>query len=101
MKRTAAVKPIVREKISSDETTTRNEILIPLPSQIFGGYHLKEAKSFTEADGAGGRAVNHILTFGPTTNLRARRIVQSIVEASTAPPSRTVTGMYLQRWDQS
>ncbi len=39
----------------------------------------------TEADEAECRAAKHILTLGPAAILGARRIVQSIVDADTAP----------------
>jgi 6-phosphogluconolactonase/glucosamine-6-phosphate isomerase/deaminase len=47
-----------------------------------GGSHV------TEADEAECRAATHILTLGPAAILGARRIVQSIVDASTAPAKR-------------
>ena len=42
----------------------------------------------TEVDEAECRAATHILTLGPAAILKARRIVQSIVDASTAPAKR-------------
>jgi len=42
----------------------------------------------SEADEAECRSAKHILTLGPATIIRARRIVQSIVDASTAPAKK-------------
>jgi hypothetical protein len=42
----------------------------------------------SEADEAECRAAKHILTLGPAAIMAARRIVQSIVDASTAPAKR-------------
>src|SRR2546427_769979 len=44
--------------------------------------------TFTEADETECRRATHILTLGPATILRANRIVQSIVDADTAPAKR-------------
>lgn len=44
--------------------------------------------SFSEADEAECRRATHILTLGPAAILRAKRIVQSIVDADTAPTKR-------------
>jgi len=41
--------------------------------------------TFTEADETECRRATHILTLGPATILRAKRIVQSIIDADTAP----------------
>src|SRR5207248_10309940 len=45
-------------------------------------------ETFSEADEAECRRATHILTLGPATILRAKRIVQSIVDADTAPAKR-------------
>jgi len=42
----------------------------------------------TDADQTECRAAKHILTLGPAAILGARRIVQSIVDADTAPAKR-------------
>jgi len=44
--------------------------------------------TFSEADEAECRRATHILTLGPAAILRAKRIVQSIVDADTAPAKR-------------
>jgi len=44
--------------------------------------------NFSEADEAECRRATHILTLGPAAILRATRIVQSIVDADTAPAKR-------------
>ena len=44
--------------------------------------------NFSEADEAECRRATHILTLGPAAILRANRIVQSIVDADTAPAKR-------------
>ncbi len=48
----------------------------------------KTDETFTEADESECRRATHILTLGPATILRANRIVQSIVDADTAPAKR-------------
>jgi 6-phosphogluconolactonase/glucosamine-6-phosphate isomerase/deaminase len=62
--------------------------LIPISASILE-HHISKFKaggsSVTEADEAECRAATHILTLGPATILSARRVVQSIVDASTAP----------------
>ncbi|HEX8889412.1 MAG TPA: hypothetical protein VF779_09555 [Pyrinomonadaceae bacterium] len=65
--------------------------VIPI-SQTILEHHINKFKVggsiVTEADEAECRAVTHILTLGPAAILQARRIVQSIVDASTAPAKR-------------
>jgi len=62
--------------------------MIPISSSILE-HHIKKfiagGSNVTEADQAECRAATHILTLGPAVILSARRIVQSIVDASTAP----------------
>lgn len=65
--------------------------LIPLSESILE-HHIKKFKAggtvVTEADEAECRAARHILTLGPAAILGARRVVQSIVDADTAPAKR-------------
>ena len=65
--------------------------LIPISSSILE-HHISKFKAggsrVTEEDEAECRAATHILTLGPAAILRARRVVQSIVDASTAPSKR-------------
>ena len=65
--------------------------VIPISNSILE-HHVKKFKiggsTVTEADEAECRAATHILTLGPAAILKARRIVQSIVDASTAPAKR-------------
>jgi 6-phosphogluconolactonase/glucosamine-6-phosphate isomerase/deaminase len=65
--------------------------MIPISSSILE-HHISKFKaggsSVTEADEAECRAATHILTLGPAAILGARKIVQSIVDASTAPAKR-------------
>ena len=65
--------------------------VIPVSSSILE-HHITKFKAggsaFTEADEAECRQASHILTLGPAAILRARRIVQSIVDADTAPAKR-------------
>ncbi|HEX5964578.1 MAG TPA: hypothetical protein VFY51_01555, partial [Pyrinomonadaceae bacterium] len=65
--------------------------LIPLSDSILE-HHIKKFKAggtdVTEADEAECRAAKHILTLGPAAILGARRVVQSIVDADTAPAKR-------------
>ena len=65
--------------------------VIPISHSILE-HHVKKFKiggsTVTEADEAECRAATHILTLGPAAILKARRIVQSIVDASTAPAKR-------------
>lgn len=65
--------------------------VIPISSSILE-HHIKKFKvggsHVTEADEEECRRASHILTLGPAAILEARRIVQSIVDASTAPAKR-------------
>lgn len=65
--------------------------LIPISASILE-HHINKFKAggtvVTEADEAECRAAKHILTLGPAAILGARRIVQSIVDADTAPAKR-------------
>lgn len=65
--------------------------VIPISPSILE-HHVNKFKAggstVTEADEAECRAATHILTLGPAAILGARRVVQSIVDASTAPAKR-------------
>jgi 6-phosphogluconolactonase/glucosamine-6-phosphate isomerase/deaminase len=65
--------------------------VIPISSSILE-HHINKFKvggsAVTEVDEAECRMATHILTLGPAAILGARRIVQSIVDASTAPAKR-------------
>ena len=65
--------------------------VIPISTSILE-HHVKKFKiggsTITEADEAECRAATRILTLGPAAILKARRIVQSVVDASTAPAKR-------------
>lgn len=65
--------------------------VIPISSSILE-HHVSKFKiggsTITEADEAECRAATHILTLGPAAILKSRRIVQSVVDASTAPAKR-------------
>jgi 6-phosphogluconolactonase/glucosamine-6-phosphate isomerase/deaminase len=65
--------------------------IIPISSSILE-HHVNKFKvggsEIPEQDEAECRAATHILTLGPAAILSARRIVQSIVDASTAPAKR-------------
>lgn len=65
--------------------------LIPISASILE-HHINKFKAggtvVTEADEAECRAAKHILTLGPAAILGARRVVQSIVDADTAPAKR-------------
>ncbi len=65
--------------------------IIPISSSILE-HHINKFKvggsSVTGADEAECRSATHILTLGPAALLQARRIVQSIVDASTAPAKK-------------
>jgi len=65
--------------------------VIPISSSILG-HHINKFKvggsTVTEADEKECRSATHILTLGPAAILKAKRIVQSIVDASTAPGKR-------------
>jgi len=69
---------------------TYNDVagVIPISESILE-HHIKKFKAggtpVTEADEAECRAAKYILTLGPAAILGARRIVQSIVDADTAP----------------
>jgi 6-phosphogluconolactonase/glucosamine-6-phosphate isomerase/deaminase len=69
---------------------TSNDVagLIPISASILE-HHINKFKAggttVTEADEAECRAARHILTLGPAAILCARRVVQSIVDADTAP----------------
>lgn len=62
--------------------------VIPISSSILD-HHITKFKAggstFTDADEAECRKASHILTLGPAAILSATRIVQSIVDADTAP----------------
>lgn len=62
--------------------------LIPISSSILE-HHIAKFKvggsTITEADEAECRKATHILTLGPAAILGAKRIVQSVVDAATAP----------------
>ncbi|HEY6186281.1 MAG TPA: hypothetical protein VIW80_01280 [Pyrinomonadaceae bacterium] len=72
---------------------TRDDVagMIPISASILE-HHISKFKAggstVTEADEAECRAATHILTLGPAAILGAKRIVQSIVDASTAPAKR-------------
>lgn len=65
--------------------------MIPISRSILE-HHVTKFKAggtvVSETDEAECRAAQHILTLGPAAILSARRIVQSIVDASTAPAKR-------------
>ena len=65
--------------------------LIPISQSILE-HHINKFKAggtvVTEADEAECRSAKHILTLGPAAILGARRVVQSIVDADTAPAKR-------------
>lgn len=65
--------------------------MIPISESILE-HHITKFKAggtvVSEADEAECRSAKHILTLGPATIIRARRIVQSIVDASTAPAKK-------------
>ena len=65
--------------------------IIPISSSILE-HHINKFKvggsQISEADEAECRNATHILTLGPAAILSARKIVQSIVDASTAPAKR-------------
>jgi 6-phosphogluconolactonase/glucosamine-6-phosphate isomerase/deaminase len=65
--------------------------IIPISPSILE-HHINKFKvggsQVSEADEAECRAATHILTLGPAAILGARKIVQSIVDASTAPAKR-------------
>lgn len=65
--------------------------LIPISSLLLE-HHITKFKAggstVSEADEAQCRAATHILTLGPALILSARRVVQSVVDAATAPAKR-------------
>jgi 6-phosphogluconolactonase/glucosamine-6-phosphate isomerase/deaminase len=65
--------------------------LTPVSASILE-HHISKFKAggsaVSEADEAECRAATHILTLGPAAILRSRRVVQSIVDAGTAPAKR-------------
>jgi 6-phosphogluconolactonase/glucosamine-6-phosphate isomerase/deaminase len=65
--------------------------LIPISSSILE-HHIAKFKvggsAITEADEVECRNATHILTLGPAAILRAKKIVQSVVDAATAPGKR-------------
>jgi 6-phosphogluconolactonase/glucosamine-6-phosphate isomerase/deaminase len=65
--------------------------VIPISASILE-HHISKFKiggsTVTEADETECRAATHILTLGPAAILKTRRIVQSVVDASTAPAKR-------------
>ena len=65
--------------------------MIPISQSILE-HHITKFKAggsvVSERDEAECRAATHILTLGPAAILGARRIVQSVVDASTAPAKR-------------
>jgi 6-phosphogluconolactonase/glucosamine-6-phosphate isomerase/deaminase len=73
--------------------------IIPISSSILE-HHINKFKvggsSITEEDEAECRAATHILTLGPAAILRAKRIVQSIVDAGTAPGKRPSYRRFLE-----
>lgn len=75
-------------KPGSGATSTDIAGMIPISSSILE-HHISKflagGSPVTEADQAECRAATHILTLGPAAILAARRIVQSIVDAGTAP----------------
>src|SRR6185369_14215224 len=76
--------------IKPNSGATYNDVagLIPISESILE-HHINKFKAggsvVTEADEAECRAAKQILTLGPAAILGARRIVQSIVDADTAP----------------
>lgn len=65
--------------------------MIPISTSILE-HHIGKFKAggsaVTEADEAQCRAATHILTLGPAAILKSKRIVQSIVDASSSPAKR-------------
>ena len=65
--------------------------MIPIYPTVLD-HHINKFKvggaTVTEADEAECRAATHIMTLGPAAILRSKRIVQSIVDADTAPAKR-------------
>jgi 6-phosphogluconolactonase/glucosamine-6-phosphate isomerase/deaminase len=75
-------------KPDSGATATDVAGLIPISSSILE-HHISKFKvggsTITEADEAECRSATHILTLGPAAILGAKRIIQSVVDAATAP----------------
>jgi 6-phosphogluconolactonase/glucosamine-6-phosphate isomerase/deaminase len=73
--------------------------VIPISPSILE-HHISKFKAggagVTAEDEAECRAATHILTLGPAAILGARRIVQSIVDASTAPAKRASYRRFLE-----
>jgi 6-phosphogluconolactonase/glucosamine-6-phosphate isomerase/deaminase len=73
--------------------------IIPISQSILE-HHINKFKvggsAVTERDEAECRGATHILTLGPAAILGARRIVQSIVDASTAPAKRECYARFLE-----
>ena len=78
-------------KPGSGATAADDAGLIPISASILE-HHITKFKaggsSVSEADEKECRAATHIMTLGPGAILGAKRIVQSIVDASTAPKKR-------------
>ena len=78
-------------KPGSGATSTDIAGVIPISSSILE-HHINKFKvggsTVTDADEAECRAATQIMTLGPAAILGARRIVQSIVDADTAPAKR-------------
>lgn len=79
--------------IRAGSGATVNDVagLIPI-SPLILDHHITKFKAggspVSEADEADCRAATHILTLGPALILSARRVVQSVVDAATAPAKR-------------
>jgi 6-phosphogluconolactonase/glucosamine-6-phosphate isomerase/deaminase len=79
--------------IKPDSGATVNDVagMIPISASILE-HHITKFKAggtlVSEADELECRAAKHIMTLGPAAIIGARRIVQSIVDASTAPAKR-------------
>jgi 6-phosphogluconolactonase/glucosamine-6-phosphate isomerase/deaminase len=73
--------------------------VIPISESILE-HHINKFKvggsAVTERDETECRAATHILTLGPAAILDARRIVQSIVDAGTAPAKRECYARFLE-----
>jgi len=73
--------------------------IIPISSSILE-HHVAKFKaggsSVNASDEAECRAATHILTIGPAAILSARRVVQSIVDAGTAPAKRECYRQFLE-----
>lgn len=78
-------------KPGSGATATDAAGLIPISSSILE-HHVSKFKAggstVSEEDEAECRRATHILTLGPAAILGARRIVQSVVDAATAPAKK-------------